>query len=501
MNKHRKHLIKLVGAMSGGLQQIAAELIGDAADIKPRAIIKEARELAAVAAQDDEEQSLAGLTGKFGYESDAGRYWVETELGRAWSVRQRVDFLLHLEITEKLKRKGARGGASPAEKGIHYVQNSCGFDVAIELGGHPAGVHALNGHRVLVPVQRLPLVGMAGDASAVIDFVQILLGKSRDPLWETQWIRFVGWVKWWREAMATGLHRPRLFVVFVGPAGCGKSALQGFITKLCGGREANPGPFLSGDTMFNAELWGADHLVLSDATLNERPGVRKQLRDKIKELVANPLYVFHPKGRTMRTLPHRWGVTMSANNDDASATIIPEIDDSTADKFAYLSCFEPLTQFPAQGTPAGDAFWGAINAALPAFALYVDSFVVPANVADPRWGVKAWRHPVITALIERMNPDSELGGVLDTWMATNEAESISVTAADLYAQLDGVHWRTFDKTCRTPQVLGMALQRLASRDGWTGRISSEVVREGENRQPKTVWTLRKTPTASADGPE
>lgn len=498
--KPYRQLLRLLFALrnSPGLQLMAAEFVGIAADATPRSVIKAGVAQGKADTEKDETETpdLAVLVGKCAYETERGSYFVEDKPGERWLKLLRIDFLLFLEIVLGFLRKASRGEVAPADLALNHVQRNCGVDLALELGGLPAGVHVLNGTRILVPVKRMPLPGADGDASAAINFLQVLLGRGQDELWGVQWVCFVAWLKWWREAMTTRLHRPRQFLGLYGPVGCGKSATQGQITQLCGGRMADGGMFLSGDTDFNAEMWNSDHIILSDATLSERrPGMRRQLRDKIKEMIANPNFVYHPKGKTLRTLPHRWGVTMSANNDEASATIIPEVDESTADKFTYLRGYSPTEPFPAAGTPAGDVFWGAIQAALPAFAKYVDEFTIPADVADPRWGFKAWRHPEIMALIEQANPDADVGGLLDGWLAGLNEESVSKSAADLYADLNGALWPTFDKTCRSPLVLGQALHRLSSVTGWKGRISSEVIRKGEGRQPQTIWTLRKVAAA------
>jgi len=494
--KLKRNLFRLLDALkSSPLRQASAvDYIGQCTGLKTRVLLREAaasgkaaRGVAALNPAD-----LALIASHFVY--DGSGYFLRSDDGTTWGPRCRVDCLLDLEAVRGLSRRAGRdGGVSPAESALSLIQRTREVDIAIELGGLPAGLHVLNGNRVLVPRERRPLPGVAGDASPAVEFVQNLLGRGTDPEWEHQYALLLGWLKWWREALSGfGLHRPRQFIAFVGPSGCGKSKLQTDITKLVGGRQADAGLWLLGETAFNADMWCADHIVLSDATLNNRPGVRKSLRDKIKELVSNPLYPYHAKGKTLRTLPHLWGVSLSCNDDAASATIIPEIDASAAARFSYLKTYAPPAPFPSTGTPHGDSYWAAIDASLPAFAALVDAFEVPPAISEPRWGVAAWRHPAVMELIEQTHPDAELGTLLDDMLHGQAQSEVSQTAVDWWGELHVNREWAFRRMCPDAKALGQALRRLMDSTGWAGRIKSETRKFGPNRQPKNVWTLSKT---------
>ena len=90
--------------------------------------------------------------------------------------------------------------------------------------------------------------------------------------------------------------------------------------------------------------------------------------------------------------------------------------------------------------------------------------------------------------------------MLDAWIAMQETHSASYTAADLFEKMDNWNWPVFSKTCRSPLVLGQALRRLAGVSGWVGRITSTVVREGPDRQAKTLWTITKAAPLAGGGP-
>lgn len=494
---YRNKAISFLGDLGGSpmAQDTAINRAAGLLGVKPRLLKAEINADAARRGQSDEaEIDLEKIGATSAYEAEKRQYWIEVRPGEEWSPRSREDFQLHIEITHGLSRKLPRGGGvAQTERVLNHVQCNRAFDVAIRLGGLPAGVYPLNGNKVLVPEKRMPMPGRPGDFPTIRNFLELFFGRGSDPLWAIQVVVFYASLKRAREKLFNRLaHRPRSLLGFIGPAGAGKNAVQErIITPLVGGVQADPGKYLTGRTEFNEGDWGADHLVLSDATLDSRPGMARRLRDNIKELVANPLAVFHPKGRTLRTLPHGWVITLSANDDDASAGIIPEIDKSTADKFSYLRSYAPPTPFPPLGSDAANAFWGAVQAELPCLAYHVDNYIVPQEHADPRWGVKAWRHPKIQELIDQLNPYADLGGFLDRWLAERAETEFTGTAEQLFGTLNAVDWVVWDRLCKDPTHLGQALARLSRTNGWQGRISSEIVREGPHRQPKTVWTLRK----------
>jgi hypothetical protein len=129
----------------------------------------------------------------------------------------------------------------------------------------------------------------------------------------------------------------------------------------------------------------------------------------------------------------------------------------------------------------------------------VDCYEIPAEFAEPRWGVAAWRHPAVMELIEQTNPDADVGTMLDTLLHSGNEASVSQTAAEWWTDLNALHEWTFRRACANSTELGKVLRRLAEGAGWGGRIKSETQRFGSNRQPKTVWTLSKAVPATANG--
>ena len=149
-------------------------------------------------------------------------------------------------------------------------------------------------------------------------------------------------------------HLPGHALILCGPPDCGKSLGQTLLTHLIGGREADPSLWLTGETSFNARLWGAEHLLMGDKSLADDRRRRIRLRDEIKELVANSLYPLHPKGKAMLSLRPIWRITLSCNDDHESAQLLPPLNEGFRDKVILLRCYPPKAPFPTRTAAQND---------------------------------------------------------------------------------------------------------------------------------------------------
>ena len=85
--------------------------------------------------------------------------------------------------------------------------------------------------------------------------------------------------------------------MLAGPRDCGKSLLQSLLTILFGGRSAKPYRYMTGETSFNADLFGAEHLVIEDEQPNTDIRARRNFGAQIKEFTSNPMQSCHGKFR------------------------------------------------------------------------------------------------------------------------------------------------------------------------------------------------------------
>jgi len=186
-------------------------------------------------------------------------------------------------------------------------------------------------------------------------------------------------------------------MIYVGPRNAGKSYLQTLTTRILGAADANPFPYLSGSTPFNADLFKATHLMVEDALADWGRGNRRKLGAKLKELVVNHTHHCHGKGQEAINLPPKWRVTLSLNPEQENLAMLPPLDDSITDKLMLFSCGEG--RFPVDFSEE-DAWpkWSAIvDGEMPAFLHAIDNFAIPDCIKAPRFGVKSWLDPELVA--------------------------------------------------------------------------------------------------------
>lgn len=268
------------------------------------------------------------------------------------------------------------------------------------------------------------------------------------------------------------------------------------ITPALGGREADPGLYLTGQTTFNADLWHAEHLALGDKALDVEGKQRAALRDGLKQIVAAPLYPLHGKCRDGLNFRPVWRLTVSANDDPESASNLPTLDASFADKILYLKCYAPPAPFyDADAAGAREAFAAKLRAELPAFLDAVDSFVIPSDLSKARYGVTEWHHPAILDLLEDgdpLRPIAEvLRGWIDSWSAGETARELPTV--ELFQKLDDFADGNLSrhKISSGPQHLGRQLAKLSATVAWQGKLERTSRRVGgrEVNRPQACWKV------------
>lgn len=396
--------------------------------------------------------------------------------------------------------KGAASELSQVDAALHAIQKENRVTYAAPFCGRPAGHHLENGIAVLATSSPQIISPGFGDLTPLEDFFRDLLGRGQDPLADTQFEVFVGWLQRWRRALQNpSQHLPGQALFLIGPKDCGKTFAQTLLTHLSGGRSADPSLWLFGRSDFNGELWGAEHLEMSDANVEDSYSARRALRDSVKRVAANPNHNCHRKHRDVVTLRAIWRLTVSANPDVDSSTIIPPLDDSSRDKVLYLKCYLPAKPFPTSTEAGAEAFLRSLKEAAPAFLTAVEGFELPEALRGSRFGVKEFQHPDIAEELAGVHPDADAADLIDAWLAGHSEEETSGTAAELFGRIEAGHHPSvvWTRAVRSATALGQLLRRLSHVPVWSERIGEETIRVGENRVQRTVWTLRKNAQKSA----
>ena len=489
-DKAREKIVKLAVAMSSDalavseVEKIAIRCLGY--DAKPvfRAALKqglsEAKREAAERATTD---ALAALNaeGKHPPYFDGTNYW-RLEYDGAFGKLCRPDALLELNTAGFSQV----GDPSPCDVALNELQKSNRVDFAGPMCGRMPGLHHDNGLRILVTRGPTFIEGVCGDFPTINALIGNLFGRSAgDEHNQTQFYLFISWLKLAREALRhPDRHRPGQVLALVGPPDCGKSLLQNLIiTPSIGGRCAEPSLFFTGKTTFNADLWGAEHLMIGDKALDLNGAQRATLRNELKRAVAEPVYPLHGKCRDGLTSRPIWRISISANEDPVSASNLPTLDASFADKIIYLKCYAPPKPFHEVNVPgAREAFADQLRAELPAFLAAVDAFDIPAALRKARFGITEWHHPAVLELLHDGDPLGPIAEVLQSWVDSWPEPALprELLTVHLFKELDNFTGNDLTrlKICSGPNNLGHQLAKLALKSEWTGRIEHFDQREG-----------------------
>ena len=320
---------------------------------------------------------------------------------------------------EGVKLKPAEGEVlSQADELKDYVQENRRIDFSmVNLAGYRSGVYNVSGASMLVKKSPKFVEPKLGKWNFIRKLIERMLGDSGTTF--SQVTLFYAWMKMAMDPEQKG----GLALVLAGPRDCGKSLLQHFIiTPLLGGRNADPGPHMFGDTDFNAELFGSEHLQMEDPA-PKRGFSRETFAEKIKGIVANNTHRFHPKGRDAVTLSPKWHLSISINDDPDTMKIIPDMRDDVIDKILILRVQRPADGdgFALPGEGEREAFREEIRLQLPLFAHFLQTFEIPADYVGRRFGVKAWQNPTIAGQLFSSSLEGRLLDIIDETAIWNES--------------------------------------------------------------------------------
>lgn len=298
---------------------------------------------------------------------------------------------------------------SAQDRAILDVQSNKNVHFAGPLAGHSSGFHTFGPSRVLVTSSPRLLEPLAGEWSTLRALIHSLLGTD-----EGEQIPFLyGWLKIAYEALRSHQIRPGQVLALVGPHNCGKSLLQTLITEILGGRSAKPYQSMTGATTFNADLFGAEHLVIEDEQPSTDIRARRAFGAAIKNVTVNETQRLHAKHKDALVLRPFWRMSVSINDEPENIMVLPPIDNSLEDKMIILKATPPETPLPTTTLAARRAYFARLIAELPAFLHHLVTWGIPADLESERFGVSHYHHPAITVELDAMSPETKLLELLD----------------------------------------------------------------------------------------
>lgn len=367
------------------------------------------------------------------FEPNTSRYLVRNSSGR-WLP------LTETNYKRKLKERGLRGkpevegGLSEVDHAILDVQDNRDISHYGPICGQNAGLIEVNGQRILVTEDMClprPEQGSWDLLECVLN--GLFVEHEEDSIGVAQIETFHGWIKSSVEALRKAEIQQQQALAICGPPRCGKSFLQTVITHMLSGRGAKAERYFSGKTPFNADLYGAEHLMLEDEHCSTRIDQRLKLGAALKQhTVSTYLGSLHAKGRNAVNLPGWWRVSVTLNDCPEAMMVLPPLDQHIADKIILLraSIFDwPLSM---ESTADRITFHKRILGEIPAYLHWlIYEWDYSEEVKDnKRYNVKTFHHPVLEESLDSFSPEAELKDLLE---ATYRDRMVDVeeTAADI----------------------------------------------------------------------
>lgn len=380
------------------------------------------------------------------------------------------------------------GGLSEMQQILLHIQTARNVDYSGPLAGHRKGLHHLQGRHVLVTDEAKLITPHAGQYPLIQSFMRGLLDDPQ----HDQCSHFFGWLNTALETLYAGGIRPGQCLALAGPKDCGKSLLQTLITEMLGGRAASPYRYMSGQTTFNSELFGAEHLVIEDEIPTTDIRSRRALGAQIKSMTVNVQQSCHAKNRIAVPLRPFWRISISVNDEPEFMMILPPLDESLADKIILLKCAKKPMAMPTCTLEQREAFWKALVAELPAFLYWLlNEWEIPQALRSERFGIAHFHHPQLVQALDALAPEIRLLDLIDLTLFGEESlecldgEDWEGTAMELERRLVGSRSDcayearrlfTYNSAC------GVYLGRL--RDKHPDRFSERVVHGAR------IWTIK-----------
>ena len=348
---------------------------------------------------------------------------------------------------------------SPADDVLLSIQHRHDVDYAGALAGATVGVHESDGQRILVTSEPRVPIAEPGEWPTLRAIIEGLLGD------DVQVAHFKAWLKIAYRAVRSGMRQPGQALVLAGPIRIGKSLLQAIITFCLGGRCASPYQSMTGGTAFNADLFGAEHLVIEDEVPSTDIKARRAFGSQIKAVTVNQAQRCHAKGRTPIMLRPFWRLSISLNDEPEDLMVLPPLDASLEDKLMILKCqrfpFPKPTETPAQQTE----LWSALCSEVPAMLHELIEWEIPSEMRSDRFGVKHYHHPEIIESLCDLSPEGKLLEMIDEYLLCDKPVWEG-SATDLERTLTGPDSRCSNQAKRIlhwSTAYGVYLSRLAKR--------------------------------------
>lgn len=413
-----------------------------------------------------------------------------------WKAFSKEDTQSHLHIDRGLS--STKDGSSPSEvaRAIQYIQNWQGINGAAPFVFSPPGIIMKNGFKflnthtrqVLQPAAGPSLWGQEGKFPWVSAFFDQFFSSP------IQLTYFLAWLsRFYKGAYHLDLESGQA-VIILGVPGKGKTMLsQGLIPKLMGGH-ADAEQFLMGESDFNSQLFESALWTIDDNSVTTDAARIRRFSALFKKMAANTSFTYHEKFRVPCAVDWLGRVLVTANDDEESVRIVPDLSISILDKLMlFRARTNSTTVFPVRSQMIQ-----ILDRELPHFARFLLEHQIPDElIGEARYGIKAYHDPLILQTADQSSRTAVFVEMLEDWRDRFFAENAGAT----YWQ--GTSWQFLRELTKNgsersvgigADQMGMRLASVKAKGGFKIEVvsdssSSSRVWRIPRPEPKTEETL------------
>lgn len=216
--------------------------------------------------------------------------------------------------------------------------------------------------------------------------------KFSEPVDETQNLQlqiFLSWLSAFYVGAATLNPTQGQCLVVAGPSGIGKTFLfTHIIGPLMGGIKDADDYYVNGEK-FTGALFDAPIHLIDDKICDLDTRTRNGFTTRLKVVVATARLRYEEKYRnSVPSVPWLGRIVIACNMDPKSLSILPDLEQSNADKITMLRLGSVKYPFLSRQENID-----AVNRELPNFARFLLQYKRDLKFFDRRMGVKAYQHP------------------------------------------------------------------------------------------------------------